>query len=329
MQEYVRSTGDPSSRTQDRRSLRPPPILRLATKTLLGQLIASVPLEQWESAYDFASNRLRAIRHDAIVQSAVMDTREMSWLFECSVRFLAASSYLMRDEFVKTTQPALHDQALFSCMAYLMNIYRSRQAASKGRQMDPNGDLVQRDDSATVEFSAAYLVLSIMDEQRLQSRLKQILRLGKRPCVGSAWRLVKAVSHRSFVRTFRIASTLPLLLRCIFYRRLTRIRLNALQTLLRAHGSPKGTRYPLDALARQWRFDSVEQARAFIQQAGLQCVDDGSSFLCVRGATIDAKAVNSVSWDAKVLLGEEITCLGSDQLAKWMLAEEDGPAETV
>ncbi|KAI4502272.1 hypothetical protein M0802_002954 [Mischocyttarus mexicanus] len=150
----------------DPSSLRPGPVLLSTIKYLFTKIITRTDVD-WIHIYDFAFDRLRAIRQDLVIQR--IPTTMSIEILEPIVRFHIYAGQRLSERNINEFNPKINDQHLLECIKKLLILY---DTLNRERELEIHKEIeaIAMVDNR-IEMEALYILLNIGDVSGLNRAL--------------------------------------------------------------------------------------------------------------------------------------------------------------
>ncbi|XP_074661311.1 SAC3 domain-containing protein 1-like isoform X1 [Tubulanus polymorphus] len=233
--------------------LRPLPML-VDTVDFLLEKVATRVDASWVDVYDYAFDRLRAVRQDAVIQRC--RGAGMQRALEKIVEFHVYAGYRLCEEPQARFDPKINETHAQECLKRLLRRYEDEGDRCGNR----------------ARFEAVYLLYNLGSYDALAHCLQLHADLRKSDVVWLAWKINMAYLECNYVRMFRLVDRLNPVLLCAFHRHLNHIQKFALKRMSYGFHS-NNLRYPAARAATLLHFDDATAARDACHRYGLTVAD--------------------------------------------------------
>ncbi|XP_041806149.1 germinal-center associated nuclear protein isoform X2 [Chelmon rostratus] len=257
IKEYSRSSADQEEPLPH--ELRPLPVLSMTMDYLVTQIMDQGH-DNYRDWYDFVWNRTRGIRKD-ITQQHLCCPDTVSLIEKCT-RFHIHCSHHLCEEHISSFDAKINNENMTKCLQSLKEMYE---------------DLATRNTycSREAEFRQYNVLLKLNNGDILREVQQFRDEVRKSPEVKFAVQAFAAVNSNNFVRFFKLVKGASYLASCLLHRYFNQVRAKALKTLNLAHTvGPRSTAFPIEDIVRMLMFRNAAEATDFIQQYGLNVIDD-------------------------------------------------------
>ena len=272
VKEYTRSGAgcriDPST-------LRPAHVLVKCMDYLVDEIVDQDKHgKSWVDIYDFVSDRVRAIKHDLLVQRIQNDVAID--ILKKAVRFHIVIMEECKSE-RNFDRAACLDQ-LHGCLLPLMAHARAVETVS-----------------IADEFRLYYILLNMKSKDIVLNSIRNILQENMHVKNGNYKQATVDLALEfvifNYYKLFRIFERLPYIASCCLVMILDSLRIKSLTIIQKAYSS-KNSKLPLQALTKWLRFDSCQDAREFCELVGLN--SDNQSILMNRTLQSDTGEIEKL-----------------------------------
>ncbi|XP_076603708.1 germinal-center associated nuclear protein [Chaetodon auriga] len=257
IKEYSRSSADQEEPLPH--ELRPLSVLSMTMNYLVTQIMDQGH-DNSRDWYDFVWNRTRGIRKD-ITQQHLCCPDTVSLIEKCT-RFHIHCAHHLCEEHISAFDAKINNENMTKCLQSLKEMYQ---------------DLATRHTycSREAEFRQYSVLLKLNDGDILREVQQFRDEVRKSPEVKFAVQAFAAVNSNNFVRFFKLVKGASYLASCLLHRYFNQVRAKALKCLNLAHTvGPRSTAFPVEDIVRMLMFRNTAEATDFIQQYGLNVIDD-------------------------------------------------------
>ncbi|XP_014604903.1 PREDICTED: SAC3 domain-containing protein 1 isoform X2 [Polistes canadensis] len=256
----------------DPSSLRPGPVLLSTIKYLFTKIVTRTDVD-WIHVYDFAFDRLRAIRQDLVIQR--IDTTMSIQILEPIIRFHTYASQRLSERNINEYNPKINDQHLLECMTQLLVLY---DTLNRERELEINEEIkaITLIDNR-VEMEALYILLNIGDVSGLNRALILPEKLRKSEEVKLATKISIAWYLKNYVRVFRLIEKLRPIFVCAVMCNLKSLRRNVLQIMSSGYNS-KNLTFPGLKLQELLLYKDVEKLKKDCELFNLKFTNENVLF---------------------------------------------------
>ncbi|XP_041459817.1 SAC3 domain-containing protein 1-like isoform X2 [Lytechinus variegatus] len=242
--------------------LRPPEVLMKVVNHIVQNILTRTDLP-WFKIYNFAFDRLRAVRQDLVIQRA--SGSECVMILEQCARFHIYSAYRLCSAPLSEFDPKINSDHTSECLKRLLFIYQLQRQDENIEQDKTKQDAQIQMESCHVlfnlgSFDTLFHILSLPKEIRLSPRLV------------NAVALAKAFLEGNYIRVKKLAVRLSAIELCCLHTHLQQMRSQALTTMNAAFSS-RNLLFPMQVLTNWLMFDEVEEAQDFCHHYGLTLKD--------------------------------------------------------
>lgn len=281
----------------DLSELRPKPVL-IMTINYLFTKIATRADYNWVFIYDFIFDRLRAIRQDLVIQR--IDPLDTIEILEPIVRFHVYAAQRLCTHSITTFDPKINYQHLLECLKHLLVCY---DECSKIEIDNTDIDVTLKNlnlRNNRSEMEAIYLLINLGEINSLTRGLNLPKRYKQSSEVKLAMKISLAAYLKNYVRTCRLISTLPPLLKCAALCNLRKIRSESLQVMSEGYNS-KTLTFPINKLQEILLYRDICQIKTDCQLFGLMFTNENVFFEKRKFENTDKFANPEMLFDAKEL----------------------------
>ncbi|KAI4489900.1 hypothetical protein M0804_004082 [Polistes exclamans] len=271
----------------DPSSLRPGPVLLSTIKYLFTKIVTRTDVD-WIHVYDFAFDRLRAIRQDLVIQR--IGTTMSIQILEPIIRFHTYASQRLSERNINEYNPKINDQHLLECMTQLLVLY---DTLNRERELEINEEIeaITLIDNR-VEMEALYILLNIGDVSGLNralilpeklrhvtiSKIKiHLSYVLKSEEVKLATKISIAWYLKNYVRVFRLIEKLRPIFVCAVMCNLKSLRRNVLQIMSSGYNS-KNLTFPGLKLQELLLYKDVEKLKKDCELFNLKFTNENVLF---------------------------------------------------
>lgn len=219
----------------------------------------------WTVVYDYAMDRLRAVRQDVVIQS--LDRWDTLSLLRPMVRFYTYAGYRLCEQPPHAFDRVINNQHLLECLKRVLCLYDGAARCTDSR-----------DERELME--CLYLLVAPGNAEALERALllpRDVRTARVRLCLRTSLEMARG-NYVRVCRAVRDLHDMPLLLVCAATHVMPRVRRQCLRTMALAYSSRGALCVPPDHLARLLLYGDVQSLTDDCRYYGLQVTDAGVRF---------------------------------------------------